>query len=189
MAMDTQGKNNSFDPEELAKQLPRDVQPPKDLWPGIEARLDAVSEEPEHGPERRWWLQAAAAVAMVVASSIIAVVVMNDPGEPVSVVDTAPAVGEVPKSLDVPPWPESVDGNLGAPEIYAIETLPAEVREDVITSLADVRSARKAIEEALEQDPNNAWLSSLWMHAYEQEMELLEDAAWATNSLEERVRT
>ena len=188
--MNTREPDNAINPEVLAGRLPRDVQPDRDLWMGIEARLDAEPEAPvgkaRAGRLPTVWLQAAAAVVVVLTASIFGVVWMTDSGTPVEIAATSPVPGEAPDTPQVPVWPGSMADD---PAVYAIEALPVEVREEVKISLAELRAARKAVEDVLEQQPNNAWLRSLWMHTYEQEMKLLEDVAWATNSLEKRMKT
>ncbi len=71
-----------------ARDLPREIEPPRDLWPDIAARLDAVEREPAAGageapdtgaddasPELRTWrerlgLPPAAAAAVLVAATV-----------------------------------------------------------------------------------------------------------------------
>ncbi len=185
--MGARGTEKVFEPEELAKKLPRDIRPSKDLWPGIEARLDEVAGE--NGQPRQSPLLAAAAVILLVAASIIGIVSMNDPNGKISTAQTRAENEDASDVLSITAWSRYFDKRFDVSETFAIEALPVEVREDVVASINDVRSARKAIEDALMREPNNTWLRSLWMQSYEQEMDLLNDAAWAANSLEERVRT
>lgn len=49
------------------RQLPRDVEPSRDLWAGIAARIDAPA--PRRAP-RVWWLPLAMAASVLVASGI-----------------------------------------------------------------------------------------------------------------------
>lgn len=65
-----------------ARDLPREIEPPRDLWPGIAARLDAVDREPAAGlsPDLRSWrgrltLHPAAAAAVLVAATLAVVLI------------------------------------------------------------------------------------------------------------------
>lgn len=73
-----------------ARDLPREIEPPRDLWPGIAARLDAVDREPASGvsPGLRSWrdrlaLHPAAAAALLVAATLtVALIAAHDDAGP-----------------------------------------------------------------------------------------------------------
>jgi hypothetical protein len=161
----------------LAQQLPRDIQPATDLWPQIEARLDAPSAEPNVATKRSGLWAAAAALVLVATSSLTTLILVRETG------------GPAPATAGLGPEPAVIGVGLRAPELLAISALSDEVRDVVITNLDIVRSARADIEQALQKDPNNIWLHHSWLRAYEQEMDLLNEAAWTTNSLAERLKT
>ena len=54
--------------DEVLDLLPRDIEPPRDLWPAIEARLEPRADA---GAPRRWAWLAAAGVLLVIGSSLI----------------------------------------------------------------------------------------------------------------------
>ena len=68
--------------------LPRGIEPGRDLWPAIEARL----EPREVHAGRRWLWPAAAAVLLVVGSTLITATLLRD-DEPL-VAQRAPAAGQ-----------------------------------------------------------------------------------------------
>jgi len=57
--------------QEALSQLPRGIEPGRDLWPGIAARLEPRSEPARVRAVPRWAWAAAAATVLVVASSIV----------------------------------------------------------------------------------------------------------------------
>ena len=164
------------DVEQLARELPRDIEPVIDFWPEIEARIDTPPQEQATGTVRAWSLAAAAAIVLITASSLTTIVLVRGPDTPV------PAIAEISSQ------PVVIVAGLRAPELLAIRALSDEVRDVVITNLDIVRSARAGIEEALRKDPHNTWLNSSWLRVYEQEMDLLNEATWTTDDLAERVK-
>lgn len=157
----------SQDPEQLAAQLPREIMPPRDLWPDIEAALGNKKSKAgtAAGAGSRRWLQVAAIAVLIIGSSLTTRWLMDDA---VTVDQTLVVGGALSGS------------QLGEPEMLVIDLLPAEAREAVISSLAVVRLAREEIEKELRKEPNNARLHDLLRFTYEQEADLLNDATWAT---------
>lgn len=174
--MKKKGKEIPSQLHRLAQQLPRDIQPASDLWPEIEARLDAPSAEPNTATNHFWSRAAVAAIVLVAISSLMTLILVRETN------------GPVPASAGLGPEPAVIAVGLRAPELLAISALSDDVRDVVINNLDIVRSARADIEQALHNDPNNTWLHHSWLRAYEQEMDLLNEATWTTNSLAERLK-
>jgi len=80
-----------------ARDLPREIEPPRDLWPGIAARLDAVDREPAAGlsPGLRSWrgrlaLHPATAAAVLVAATLaVALIAVHDDAGPAQRADSS----------------------------------------------------------------------------------------------------
>ncbi len=86
-------------------------------------------------------------------------------------------------------WPRGLSGGIGSAEYMAVNTLPDDMRRTYLDNLVEVQSARKTIESALEEDPTNMWLRELWLHTYEQEMELLDDSNRVAHEVSGRLTT
>ena len=182
---------------EEAGRLPREIRPERDLWPEIEARLDA-GRRPVPG-RSRWPLAAAlaAAVALVTVSSLITIQVTQRP-------DTAPvsqAAG--PNGLARPAGhlsraaafgPDYVLGpkyEKARQQLYReldeqLETLPPRTRQVVKDNLAQIRRALAEINGALADDPGSVLLQQLLMAAYQDELNVLMEVNRMAQSLPTR---
>jgi len=160
--------------DDALARLPRSVEPARDLWPAIEARL-----EPQAGAagRRRWW-PAAAAVVLVAASSLITASLLRR---------------EVPATAGLAPEPAAVamtnaafgPGQALGPDYLAarqelaralearIERLPPAGRRQLEKNLAELRRARAEINAALELSPGDPLLEELLLNAYQDELAVL----------------
>ena len=170
-------QNISSNVERLARELPHDIQPSTDLWPGIEARLETPCIDQSSASNRRWPQAMAVASVLVMVSSLTTMMWLRGTATP----DPA-SVKESDRSV-------TIGAGLRAPELLAISELSDEDRDIVIINLDIVRAARADIEQALKKDPNNTGLHNAWLRVYEQELDLLNEAIWTTNGLAERVKT
>lgn len=164
--------------ERSARQLPQEIQPSRDLWPAIEARLETTALPADSVERARRWPQAAAAaIVVVIASSLATTLYFRSNDTP----ETPVAERSV--------MPVMTGPGVGAPDLLAVSGLSDDDRDIVISNLDIVRAARISIEKALLQDPYNTALNSSWLRVYEQELDLLNDAVWATSGLDQRVKT
>ena len=162
-----------------AKGLATEIAPDRDLWPGIEEAIN------QPRPQRSRWTpmfaQAAAVVLLVGASSMLTYSVMKyDQAnvaprstvtvEPTNLVFEQAAFG-ANQTL------ESVfgraSGNTASSLDRSLEDLSPEAREAVERNLAVIRQAINDISEALEEEPNNAFLQELLVEAYGTELALM----------------
>jgi len=154
--------------------LPRSVEPGRDLWPAIEARLD-----PRDGRAgRRWLWPAAAAVLLVVGSSLITATLLRD-GEPL-VARRAPADSPVsyaaaafgPGQMLDPAY-DTARRDLARTLSARIGRLPPDARRQVEKNLAEIRRAGAEINAALELNPGDPLLEELLLNAYQDELAVL----------------
>jgi hypothetical protein len=177
-------------------ELPRAIEPGRDLWPDIQARLSAV--RPVAGtvqqlPVRRRFpsLQVFAAAAMV-ATLAVGVWIGRSllPGvgplaPPATTVINVPPLGP-PTALDAaymtdPRYQRDRAALLKGMEAQ-IAALPPPTRDKVMASLTAIREAKENLEQALGKDPGNALLQELLINTYQDEMRVLTDLHEASDA-------
>lgn len=166
--------------------LPKAVEPARDLWPGIEARLDEA--DARSAPAYVWWGAVAAALCV---AALLPVLLQQAPEEPVPTA-TVPAV--VPEStmpgLDtagqqlrlrnaavtsVEPGPEYRAARaelLGLLE-ERLAGLAPEDREIVVRNIETIRSALEEIDGALQDNPDDPLLQELMLQTYQRELDVM----------------
>ena len=182
--------------ELLARQLPRDLPPPAEIWPRIAERLAAPSEPPlevlarrlsvDAPPPAAVWAGVAARIGtprasrraawLGVAALLAALAVW------LGVADRTPSgvVTTDARAADAAFEPREPGATLGLAWMLRSAEMSAGVSAGVsadVTAalqrdLAVVQSERLAIERALDRAPDNGDLRELWAHAYEAELEL-----------------
>ena len=155
-------------------RLPRDVEPGRDLWPSIEARL-----EPRAGRRQGRWLWAAAAgVLLAVGSSLLTVSLMRR--EAPVVAQQAPTGGDPRfataafgpgQALD--PAYDKARRDLARTLSARIDRMPPEARQQLEKNLAEMRRASAEINAALELSPGDPLLEELLLNAYQDELAVL----------------
>jgi hypothetical protein len=175
--------------EEALLQLPRGIEPGRDLWAGIAARLEPRSDPARVRAVPRWaW--AAAAVVLVVASSLMtatllrrgtATTVQTVPAQ-VAVPSTAPAVVPAAASAATAafgPGHRVGPAYLANRRVLARELegrlarLPPEGREQLAKNIAELRRASAEINAALELHPGDPLLEELLFNIYQDEILVL----------------
>ena len=179
------------------RELPQTIEPPRELWPRIEARLEALgapapapTRVPASAPLGRRaqlrWLAAAAMVASVAVGVWIGRTLL--PGSaPLSARQTAPGTATLPgepTALDAsyvsdPRYAQQRAALLGQLEAR-MAALPPATRVKVTASLATIEKAKEDLEHALGRDPSNALLQELLITTYQDEMRVLTDVREAS---------
>ncbi|GLX78063.1 hypothetical protein tinsulaeT_14030 [Thalassotalea insulae] len=144
--------------EQQVAQLPKEMEPKRDLWRGIEK---AIALTPQQAEKR------SSVVSMAWAASIVVAVL-------VSWLSLSPQQGNVPESItivstlekDFEQQKQVMLTNFGQPEL---SELPKEMQEQ----LNELSSARSAISNALANDPDNKELLNLLRWTQQQEIQLL----------------
>jgi hypothetical protein len=183
-------------------ELPRDIEPARDLWPQIEARLErgagAVARvrarEPRSPLARLRWLAAAAMVAAVAVGVWIgrdfppqqggAPLAHNPPSTAPA---TQPPVGgqfaRTPADLlfvSDPRYQRDREALLKSLQAR-LAAMPPPARQKVSDSLAAIEHAKKDLEGELGKDPSNALLQELLINTYQDEMRALTDVHEASD--------
>ena len=175
-------------------ELTPGIEPPRDLWPEIEARLKAApatlpAARPRHAQLR--WLAAAAMVASVAVGVWIGRDFLALPG---GAGVTLPAQSA---KVDTPPGgaAAAIDARYVSDPRYQrdraellktlqarLDAMPPAARQKVTASLATIEQAKQDLEGALGKDPSNALLQELLINTYQDEMRALTDVHDASNS-------
>ena len=173
------GPRNPQEDPLLAKaaELPKEVEPARDLWPGIAARLGEAGA-PAARPPVRWPLALAAGIAVASVSALLTWGLLRDPQPADAVVAHEPAV-----AADIVPVSYGPNSGLSAKELAAREelvaefrgkfaTLKPETREAILKNLAIMQSAADEIESALARDPASGMLQGMLVGTYKRELQL-----------------
>jgi anti-sigma factor RsiW len=172
----------------LAAALPRSIDPPTDLWPGITARIhrgeDTGTSTRGRRQGSRWesllrnprWL-AAAAVLLIVASSAITVMLVRPRGNesaraPDSVAPVAGPSGALPVRTVSDDY-EQLDRELAQLLAAQRGRLRPETIAKVEHNIAIIDQAIVEIREALAADPGNEALRQLLKASYGQKSALV----------------
>jgi hypothetical protein len=169
-------------------ELPTAIEPQRDLWPEIEARLKgaAVTGVVAPPPVRARlaqlrWLAAAAMVASVAVGVWIGrdLLPLGRPvGAPAQVANGTSGVTEgaaVEAAYVSDPRYRHEREQLLKSLQTQLDAMPAPARAKVAASLASIETAKKDLEGALGKDPSNALLQELLINTYQDEMRALTD--------------
>jgi predicted anti-sigma-YlaC factor YlaD len=172
-----------------ATALPRVIEPARDLWPGIAARIegDTVARgwfgAALHQGRHHLGALAAAAAALVVVSSVVTtlIVARRDAATARSGLGrTATAVGVTPASLELSQARGTYEAArrqlLAALEARRSSLSPATLKV-LDENVRIIDEAVHQMESALARDPGNQELPSLLVTAYRQEIDMLQRAA------------
>ena len=162
-----------------AAELPKDIAPPRDLWPAIAARLSAPAGQTRL---RAFGWPAALAAAFLVAS-VSALLTWGLMREPDPAVDQSLTAGGATTVAAITPVNYGPNSPLGAAELAArddllvqfrhrLDDLSPQTREAVVKNLAIIQRAADEIDAALVQDPASGLLNELLLGAYKQELQL-----------------
>lgn len=184
--MTDEGKN-SFDDELMAAagKLAREVEPERDLWPGIEQAI----AQPAAPGRKAWngvWAQAAAVVLLVAASSGITWLVVSEDTETVSPVAEGPTLVFEPVAFGsmYSLGPDFIDArrSLAAKIDDELGRLTPAQHEEVEKNLEVIRRAIDDINQALAAEPDNALLQGLLLNTYREELDLMKRVDSITNA-------
>jgi anti-sigma factor RsiW len=155
-----------------AAELPPAVAPPRDLWPGIAARLGRRTVKPSY-----WLAGLAAAAALLVAATVMV------ERRPMSVATTSPTTGGavVPASTGgLPPELEAAEreyehatAQLLAAIAQRRDSLPPATVAALDENLRTIDEALVSVREAVRADPTNPRLNHLLASTHQRKVETL----------------
>jgi hypothetical protein len=162
------------DPTLLARGLPRQIEPERDLWPQIEARLREPA--PEARPRR--WFPAALAASLALAAGVgfwFGNLDGPNPDPAIAALPSNTSAGQRERSM---PASLPLDVQLTRAELVTrlerqISGLPPEFQTVVIRNLAVINDALDEIDAALADTPDNGADQRLLMAMYADQLALL----------------
>jgi hypothetical protein len=181
-------------------ELPRSIEPGRDLWPNIESRIkefQAAAPEvsgasvipPRRHRARLSWLAAAAMVASVAVGVWIGRTILPDVGRGAE----GTLASKSPSGFEAATAATAFDAAYVSDPRYQrqraallrslparLAALPPDSRAKVLASLATIRKAKQDLESALGKDPSNALLQELLVDTYQDEMRVLTDVPEAS---------
>ncbi len=178
----------------MAGELPLEVVPKRDLWPGIAAAIEtpAAGEPVRRGYADGWFARAAAVLLLVGASSGLTWFVMQDGGDGGALAPPAdgyvfePVSGSFGDRYTLGPDFQDARASLVARLDAELEKLSPETRAEVEENLADIRRAIAQINVALAEEPDNALLQELLINSYAEELAIMRRVDGITTSVMRR---
>jgi hypothetical protein len=171
-------------------QLPREVAPPHDGWPALEARLRAsgsgTADAPEpRGRQARAWrrrpqLMRVAALAAVLAAVVLGISIDRWVLSPRPAAATRTALSEIGSAgagvkvayITDPRYLREREALLRSLSAR-LARLPPPTRRKVLQSLSAIHQSIQQIQQALGREPGNALLQELLIDSYQSEMHVL----------------
>lgn len=174
------------------RDLPQRVEPRRDLWPAIEARLEPRARR--RAPAWAW--PAAAAVLLVAGSSLLTATLLDDDGASGKMAATPGATVATPAEVAASAVPATyAAGSQLDPEYLAarrqltamlnerIANLPDSTRAKLEQNLAEMRRAAEQINAALAEQPDDPLLQDLLLKTYQDELAVLANVNQLTDAL------
>lgn len=166
-----------------AADLPRSIEPPRDLWPDIEARIDSSVTGIGLGGRTLWSMRyplAAAAVLLIAVSSAITAILLHNRPAPVTT-SLPPAALESPAAISLVSQWQAAEGEYlraAAELVEALEaakgTLSAQAVELIEYNLRIIDAAIRESRAALALDPTNRELMEMLSSTYQKKLDVLQ---------------
>jgi hypothetical protein len=155
----------------LAK-LPRDIVPPRYLWPSIEREIE---RQPLRAPQMVF-AAAAAVAALMIAGAVVWAVLHSRAGT------TAQGESNMAMSLEEPHDPGYLAARAGLVDTFKqrLDMLDPPTRAKIEANLALIHQARDDIRKALAADPDSPVLEQLLESAWHDEFDLYDDVIRTT---------
>jgi anti-sigma factor RsiW len=164
-----------------AAALPREVSPPRDLWPGIAERIAAARPRPVAPVVRRTWswspalLAAAAAVLVALGASLLRVwpPATRAPESGTGVAQEAAWTTDASLLAAEREYEQATAQLMAALEARKASLPPATVSA-VESDLRTIDAALHQVRSALRQDPGNAQLSRMLASTHQKKVDVLQ---------------
>lgn len=172
--------------EDALASMPRDVQPERDLWPGIASAIDTAHPPQTRAPQRQWPLALAASVALVGLVAALCWSVVQQRTAPELSAQRAPESAARNTFASFEPQNAAYVAARAALERTfdeRLNLLAPSTRSRVLEDLTTIRKANADIRAALAQDPASPLLLQLMRSAGQQEIDLYRTVAQTTEPM------
>jgi hypothetical protein len=182
---------------EQASNLPRDIEPPRDLWPAIAVRLSEQS--PAVSRRFTWPMALAAGFLVATVSALLTWGLMRNPDAATreNLVAGSAITKPSPTEAALMPVNYGPNSSLGAVQLKAREDLlvqfrqrlaelSPETRAVVVKNLAVIQQAADQIDAALAKDPASGLLNGLLLSTYQEELQIYSTVVTAGDDLTRR---
>jgi hypothetical protein len=155
--------NKAFDKDarliSAIRQLPRGMRPGRDLWPGIASRLAPATNDRARVAGRRWWRSGALAASLAVAVAV-GMLLGRQQGSSVPESGDGAAYGlPLQVALEVGEREYQAAFREFLPVTGAGPLLALEALENVESSWVELRQVESALQAALHEYPEDAYLN------------------------------
>ena len=158
--------------DELLEAMPRNVAPPRALWPGIALKI-------ARAPHRSHRFAIAASVAVACLAGALVWVVLHDPSTPS---DGSTVARSISESFNEPRDPAYVAARADLERSFyeRLGTLDPRTRATIESNLALIRRAHEDIRRALADQPANPVLEHLFESTWHDEFDLYDSVVRGT---------
>lgn len=177
-----------------AAGLARDVEPARDLWPGIAAAIAETAEPAAASRRPRRFAQAAAVLLLVGASSGLTWLAMREDASVTPVAQSGAGSGPVLRPVadafgsryTLGPDFRDARQNLSSRLEDKLAQLDPQTRAEVIRNMETIREAIAALNAALDEEPDNLLLQQLLLSTYNKELAVMRRVDGLTRSVMRR---
>jgi hypothetical protein len=175
-------------------RLPQSIEPARDLWSGIESRLEKPARPRVGGVQLSWAYALAAALGCVALGALVSYALLRKDTTAEIATQVAAAPSNQPAVLQASfggyaalgPEYERARAALVIDLAERLHRLPPMARIKVERNLDEIQRAVKEINAALELSPGNALLQELLLDTYQDELKLLAHVNQIAGELPER---
>ncbi len=164
--------------DERLADLPRDVAPPRNLWPHIARRIEVTARSRHNSRRPRPFMYAAAAA---LAGACLASALTWNVLRGRAAADS-PRITQRTSSFDEPRDPHYVAARISLESTFRerLALLEPGTRAKIEASLEVIRKAHADIQNALADDPASPVLEQLWQSTWRDELDLYDHVVRAT---------
>jgi len=190
------------------RRLPQEVDPRRDLWPGIEAGINRPWSGIERSP-RTWVYAIAAGLGCMALGGLVTFAVMNrapqtsTPQTTIAAQQPGPTPSNVTSTELAPrvigakfggyaalgPEYERARASLEIALVERLDRLPPAERQKVERNLTEIRRSLREINTALALQPNSTLLQDLLLSTYQHELAILADVNQMAGSFPARAES